>query len=102
MVLGRQDFVILTSIKVSIGNVVLCFVKPLKIRLDLIINFVCFSSKNTIFHSFCLANLTEAQDEKVGIENFELLKVLGTGGKAQEYFHLIACRRLHRLLAFLI
>ena len=27
------------------------------------------------------ANLTGHDDEKVGLENFELLKVLGTGGK---------------------
>ena len=34
--------------------------------------------------NFCfisLANLTGHEDEKVGLENFELLKVLGTGGK---------------------
>ena len=28
------------------------------------------------------ANLTGHEDEKVGLENFELLKVLGTGGKS--------------------
>ena len=38
-------------------------------------------------NNFCfisLANLTVHEDEKVGLENFELLKVLGTGGKQQE------------------
>lgn len=37
---------------------------------------------NCFFFSLCfLANLT-GHAEKVGIENFELLKVLGTGGKS--------------------
>lgn len=39
--------------------------------------------KSTMIFPFLptsVANLTPAQDEKVGLENFELLKVLGTGG----------------------
>ena len=37
-----------------------------------------------MLEKFCFvspANLTGHEDEKVGLENFELLKVLGTGGK---------------------
>lgn len=37
------------------------------------------SAGQLLFYS--LANLTGHEDEKVGLENFELLKVLGTGGK---------------------
>lgn len=38
--------------------------------------------------SFFLANLT-GHTERVGIENFELLKVLGTGGKS---LHAVQCK----------
>lgn len=40
--------------------------------------------RRSVLENFCfisLANLTGHEDEKVGLENFELLKVLGTGGK---------------------
>lgn len=40
-----------------------------------------------IFYSI-IANLTPVKDEKVGLENFELLKVLGTGG---EMLYICAC-----------
>lgn len=42
------------------------------------------------FLFYPLANLTAHEDEKVGLENFELLKVLGTGGKkAPVWFHFV-------------
>lgn len=40
--------------------------------------------RRSVLENFCFissANLTGHEDEKVGLENFELLKVLGTGGK---------------------
>ena len=46
-----------------------------------------------MLEKFCFvspANLTAHEDEKVGLENFELLKVLGTGGK-QCYLHRTNC-----------
>lgn len=52
--------------------------------------------KRSVLENFCfvsLANLTGHEDEKVGLENFELLKVLGTGGN-ELLFGLDLCRFL--------
>ena len=84
MAVEYQNWFIMSLEMVSIS---LISVKQSKMHGKFVL-VVCLNINNEwrrfMLEKFCFvspANLTAHEDEKVGLENFELLKVLGTGGK---------------------